>query len=216
MLRETFASLFSGFFWRQYGKPRGWFGKIIGNGMAQGNMYDASWTISLLDIRPESRVLEIGFGPGVSTQLASERASKGFVAGIDHSETMVQLARRRNAAAIQAGRIDLKPCDVASLPYPDDSFDTAFSIHSIYFWRKPLDCLKELRRVLKPGGLLAITIKPKDKWNEQQRRGGSELATLYSGSDLTALFSEAGFRDVRVQVCPEPDKFPGECVLGMK
>jgi ubiquinone/menaquinone biosynthesis C-methylase UbiE len=171
--------------------------------------------VSLLDIQPESRVLEIGFGPGVSTHYAAEKATKGFVAGIDHSDTMVQAARRRNAAAIKAGRIDLKQGDVASLPYPDASFDRAFSIHSIYFWGQPIACLKELRRVLKPGGLLAITIQPKDKWIELQRRE-SRLRTLYFSTDLAAMFSDAGFREVRVEAYPEQDKFPGECMLGIK
>ena len=205
----------STFIWRQFGNPSGIFGRLIGNRMARGNEYDASWTVSLLNIQPEDRILEIGFGPGVSTQYASEKAAKGFVAGIDHSETMVQAARRRNAAAIQAGRIDLKQGDVASLPYPDESFDKAFSIHSIYFWPKPVDCLKELRRVLKPGGLLAVTILPKDKWSDRQI-GESSQVTLYFGQDLARLFSDAGFREVRVEVNPEPDKFPGECVLGVK
>ena len=156
MLRDMLAR----FVWGQFSKPSGLFGRFIGNGMARGNEYDARWTVSLLEIQPESRILEIGFGPGVSTHYAAEKASKGFVAGIDHPETMVLAARRRNATAIKAGRIDLKQGDVASLPYPGESFDKVFSLHSIYFWAKPVECLKELRRVLKPGGLLAITIQP--------------------------------------------------------
>ena len=203
------------FIWGQYGKPSGLIGRLIGNGMARNNTYDASWTVSLLNIEPDSHILEIGFGPGVSTEYAAAKASEGFVAGIDHSETMVQAARRRNAAAVAAGRVDLKRGDVASLPYPDESFDKAFSIHSIYFWARPIDCLKELRRVLKPGGLLAITILPKDKWSDT-RRSGSNVGTLYFGKDLAQLFSDAGFRDVQVQASPEPDKFAGECVLGKK
>ena len=203
------------FFWGQFRKPDGLFGRYIGNGMARRNAYEASWTVSLLDIQPESRVLEIGFGPGVSTQYASEKASKGFVAGIDYSKTMVQAARRRNAVAIKAGRMELKQGDVFSLPYPDESFDKVFSIHCIYFWAKPVDSLKELRRVLKPGGLLAITIKPKDKWSKELIPASS-LITLYLGTDLVSMFTTAGFRDVRVEVCYEQDKFPGECVLGVK
>ena len=211
MLKDRMAR----FFWRQFRKPSGWFGRVIGNRMAEGNVYDAEWTVSLLDIQPEHHILEIGFGPGVSTRIAAEKATKGFVAGIDHSETMVQAARTRNIETIQAGQMELKQGDVASLSYPDETFDKAFSIHSIYFWAKPIECLQELRRVLKPGGLLAITIQPKDKWNELQQRESS-LRMLYFSADLVTMFNAVGFREVRVEVCPEPDKFPVECVLGIK
>lgn len=210
-LRDRFAI----FVWGQFRKPSGVFGRFIGNSMARSNEYDARWTISLLNIQPESHVLEIGFGPGVSIQYASEKATQGFVAGIDHSDTMVQAARRRNAVAIKAGRVDLKQGDVSSLPYPDKTFDRVFSIHSIYFWARPADCLKELRRVLKPNGLLALTIEPKDKWTELQRRQTS-LLKLYLAGDLSEMVSGAGFRDVRVQVFPEQHKSRGECVLGVR
>jgi len=198
----------------QFGNPRGLFGRFIGNGMAKRNVYDAEWTVSLLGIQPASHVLEIGFGPGVSTRMASEKAVKGFVAGIDHSATMVQAARKRNADAIKAGRVELRQGDVSSLPYPDDTFDIAFSLHSIYFWHDPVPCLKELRRVLKPGGLLAITIQPKDKWNEDAR--ASNVMTFYFGRDLALIITSAGYREVRVEIPPEKDKVFLECILGIK
>ena len=197
----------------QFGNPSGFVGGFIGNRMAKGNVRDAQWTISLLDIQPHHRILEIGFGPGVSTQIASEKASKGFIAGIDHSQTMLQSASKRNADAIQSGLMILKQGEVDSLPYPDEWFDIAFSLHSIYFWQKPLDCLKEIRRVLKPGGLLALTIQPKDKWKPNVDTG---IMTLYFGKDLAALFSEAGYRNVRVEVPPQKDKLTLECILGAK
>jgi len=201
------------FITKQFGNPTGFFGKFIGNGMAKRNVYDAKWTVSLLDIQPHHRILEIGFGPGVSTQMASEKASKGFVAGIDHSETMVQAASKRNADAIRSGRMELNHGDVASLPYPEESFDIAFSLHSIYFWQNPVDCLKQLRRVLKPGGLLAITIQPKDKWEPNV---DANIMTLYFGKDVASMFSDAGFRNVRVEVPEQEDKMSIECVLGVK
>jgi len=203
------------FMWGQARKPSGVFGRFFGNYMARQNVYEANWTVTLLDIQPENRVLEIGFGPGVSTQFASEKAFKGLVAGIDHSKTMVRAARRRNATAIKAGRMDLKEGDVSALPYPDEFFDRAFSVHSIYFWARPVDCLKELRRVLKPGGLLAITIVPRDKWTEL-KRNKIVFATLYFAAELAKMFSDAGFRDMRVEVCPVPEKSQSECVLGVK
>ena len=106
------------FLTRQFGNPSGLLGRLIGKRMASGNVYDAQWTISLLDIQPHHRILEIGFGPGVSTQIAAEKVSQGFLAGIDHSMTMVQVASQRNSDAIQSGRMELKHGDAASLPYP--------------------------------------------------------------------------------------------------
>lgn len=201
------------FMTKQFSSPSGFFGKFIGNRMAKGNVYDARWTVSLLDIQPGDRILEIGFGPGVSTQIASGKACKGFVAGIDHSRIMVQAASQRNAAAIRSGLMELKHGDVSALPYPDESFDTAFSLHSIYFWPNPVDCLKELRRVLKPGGLLGITIQPKDKWVPNV---DPSVMTLYFGSELARMFSDAGYRDIRVEVAPQEDKIFLECILGVK
>ena len=200
------------FITKQFGNPSGLFGRFIGNGMAKRNVFDAQWTISLLDIQPHHRILEIGFGPGVSTQMASEKASKGFVAGIDHSKTMVQAASQRNANAIQSGRMELKHSEVASLPYPDKSFDIAFSLHSIYFWQIPVDCLREIKRVLKPGGLLAITIQPKDMWKPTV---DTSIMTLYFGKDLASLFSDAGYRNIRIEVPPQEDKIFLECILGV-
>ena len=201
------------FLTKQFGDPSGLIGKLIGNRMAKGNVYDARWTIALLNIQPGHRLLEIGFGPGVSTQMASAKASKGFVSGIDHSQTMVQAASQRNADAIRSGRMELKHGEVSALPYPAESFDIAFSLHSIYFWRHPVDCLKEIKRVLKPGGSLAITIQPKDKWKPKV---DPSIMTLYFGDDLASMFSNAGYRNVRVEVPPQEDGVSLECILGIK
>jgi ubiquinone/menaquinone biosynthesis C-methylase UbiE len=198
---------------RKFRNPTGFFGRVVGSAMARGNELAASWTVSLLDIQPNSHVLEVGFGPGVGIQYAAKKADKGLVAGIDASETMVQVAGKRNAAAIAAGNVDLKHGEISSLPYPDESFDLAFTIHCIYFWANPIEGVKELRRVLKSSGLLAITILPKDKWN---RPAPPDLFTLYNSDEVAQLLSKAGFRDVRVESCPQRDRFPGECVLGLK
>jgi len=204
---------FNTFTTRQFGNPSGLFGKFIGNGMAKRNIYHAQWTVSLLDIQPQQRVLEIGFGPGVSTQIVAEKASQGFVAGIDHSQTMIQAASQRNAKAIQTGRMELKQGEVGSLPYPDESFDIVLSLHSIYFWQNPVECLREIKRVLRPDGRLAITIRPKDKWVQNV---DDKVMTLYFGKDLASMFSEAGYRNVRVQIPPAEDRKSLECVIGEK
>ena len=199
---------------KQFGKPSGLFGRMIEKRMSKRTAGDAKWTVSLLDIQPKSRVLEIGFGGGVSTQLASKEASEGFVAGIDHSTTMVRVASERNAAAIKGGHMELKHGDAASIVYPDDSFDTVFSIHSIYFWDNPVECLKGIHRVLKPGGTLAITIQPKSRWGKEQ--SGSPGMTLFSGSQVGELFSSAGFRNVRTESSTENGEISLQCILGTR
>src|SRR5689334_14902148 len=148
----------------QFRKPSGLLGRLIGNGMARGNEAEARWTVDLLNIQRHTHVLEIGFGPGVAIQYAAEQAVQGHVSGIDYSETMVQVAGKRNTSAIRNGLVDLIHGDVRSLPYDDEMFDRAFTIHCIYFWAEPTTCLREIRRVLRADAVLAITILPRDKW----------------------------------------------------
>lgn len=193
-------------------KPSGILGRLVGNVMQNMNEANARWTVSLLDVQPESRVLEIGFGPGVAVQYAAEKASRGFVAGIDLSKMMVQAARKRNAAAIRAGLVDLKQGDVSALPYPDESFDKALAIHSIMFWSEPVECLKALRRVLRPGGVLAITIIPKGR----RPALPPDLGTVYASEEIAGMLRAAGFRQVRVETAPEAGKYLADSVLGAK
>jgi hypothetical protein len=66
---------------------------------------------------------------------------------------------------------------------------------------------------VKSGGLLAITIQPKDTW---EHHVDPDIMTLYSGSDIASMFSEAGYENIRVQVPPPGDKTSLEFILGMK
>ena len=55
----------------QFRQPRGFIGKIIGQGMVRDNTESNNWTISLLDVQPDDNVLEVGFGPGVAIKTLS-------------------------------------------------------------------------------------------------------------------------------------------------
>ena len=181
--------------------------------MARQNEREARWTVDLLGIEPDARVLEIGFGPGVAIQYAAERATRGHVSGIDYSATMLKIARRRNASAIASGAVDLTNGDVRSLPYADESFDRAFAIHCVYFWREPAACLREIRRVLRPDGVVAITIRPINQWHG--RKPPADVFRLYRGDEVATLLSDSGFRRPRVEPYPHAGK-PGECILALK
>jgi ubiquinone/menaquinone biosynthesis C-methylase UbiE len=93
--------------------------------MARMNADCGAWVSDLLEVGPNDRVLEVGFGPGVIIQRLAELAAAGHVAGVDQSREMVEQARARNATAIRDGRVDLRHGSVENLPFDDDSFDKA-------------------------------------------------------------------------------------------
>ncbi|MEO8396564.1 MAG: class I SAM-dependent methyltransferase [Chloroflexota bacterium] len=183
----------------QYRQPSGLVGRWIGGKMAKQHQPENIWTVNLLDVQPSDHILEIGFGPGIAIEAVAQRANAGLVAGVDFSPTMVAAARQRNAAAIRAGQVDLRRGDAAHLPFADEDFDQAYSIHSIYFWTNPSAALKEIRRVLKRGGRLILTVLPKEKWNpDNPDAAGTPECIPYTGSDLKRLLLGAGFGDITI------------------
>ena len=114
---------------------------FVGRGKGLGNEQLNAWTVSLLHVQPEDRILEIGCGPGVGIQHAAILVQQGWIAGVDISLDMVQKARRRNLAAIHNGRVELLEGDIARLPYIDNTFDKAFSVNCVPFWPRVIDNL---------------------------------------------------------------------------
>ena len=102
----------------QFARPTGLSGRVAGWIMASraSNRRRNVWTVSLLDVQRNDRVLEIGFGPGIAVREVSRLAVEGYVCGLDHSDEMLRQATRRNAAAIRMGRIDLRLGSVDCLP----------------------------------------------------------------------------------------------------
>jgi SAM-dependent methyltransferase len=194
--------------WRsQFAYPTGWLGSLVGIAMAIKSRERSLWVLSLLDLQPDDRVLEIGFGPGVDIQRASRVAV--FVAGIDHSAVMVRQARGRNRAAIRAGRVDVRQSSVADpVPFDDGAFTKAFAINSFQFWPDPDASIRELRRVLRPGGLLALALQPRGK-------GATDEDSRLAGERLQRLLQEHEFMEARVESrAMKPVRVA--CALGVK
>src|SRR5688572_7104460 len=119
------------------------------------------WVVSLLDVRPTDRVLEIGFGPGLAIAELARHITRGRVFGIDHSAVMVRQASKRNAAAIHAERVHLVHASVDRLPRFDEPLDAILAVNSIGFWPNPIRQLNELRGLLRPGGRIALASQPR-------------------------------------------------------
>ena len=147
----------------QFARPTGVSGRVVGWIMASraSNRRRNVWTVSLLDVQRHDRVLEIGFGPGIAVREISRLAVEGYVCGLDHSEEMLRQATRRNAAAIRTGRVDLRLGSVDCLPVFAEPFDKVLAVNAIMFWDQTIDRLEELRRVMRPGGRIAIAHQPR-------------------------------------------------------
>ena len=196
----------------QYRRPGAVIGDILAGGMIHKHKQENAWTVMLLHPQPTDKILELGFGPGAAIQRLSTYVTEGHVSGVDISEAMLRSAKRRNAQAIKEGRVDLSCSDVMKLPYNGGIFDKAFSVHSLYFWQNPLVAIKEIRRVLRPGGFLVLTITPKERWPEEVLEPGT---LLYSADDASRLLYQAGFRSVRVEYGPAMKQFPWIAIIGI-
>jgi SAM-dependent methyltransferase len=186
--------------------PRGAAGRVNGWVFAHrpSNRQRNRWVVSLLDVRPASQVLEIGFGPGLAiAELA--RAGAGHVYGIDHSGVMLRQASRRNAAAIRAGRVTLINASASQIPPAlDGPFDAILAVNSLAFWPAPAERLAELRRRLAPGGRIAIASQP--------RCHGATAGTSRSAADeIENLLRSAGFIQMNTETLPLSP--PVICVL---
>jgi SAM-dependent methyltransferase len=192
----------------QYRRPFGEVGRKVGEEMARNHLSENLWTIAQLNPQPADHILEVGFGPGVAIEELLKHVTGGLVAGVDFSETMVAKASRRNAEAIRAGRAVLRYGDAENLPFADASFDKAFSIHSIYFWPRPMPVLRELQRVLRPGGLLVITMLPRERWPANAPGStleyGTPECTPNYGGEVERMMLAAGFSATRIAVDDVP------------
>jgi ubiquinone/menaquinone biosynthesis C-methylase UbiE len=184
-------SLVKSILMRAFGHPTGILGRLGGMIMAHLNQRMYQRTIELLDIQPSDKVLEIGFGPGVGIQLLAGSVSSGWIAGIDLSEEMVEMAKTRNAHSLETGKVELRQGSVESLPFENATFDKALSINSLQIWPDAIAGLREIWRTLKPGGKIVLGFT---RHSGQSREGLTEKLT-------TAGFAEAHVVDVDGDFC---------------
>jgi ubiquinone/menaquinone biosynthesis C-methylase UbiE len=104
----------------------------------------------------EGKVLDAGTGPGTLVRELARQLPGLQVYGIDLSEDMIELARAHAGREHLEERVQFASGDVAHLPYPDQSFDVVVSTISMHHWSELAQPLRELYRVLRPGGRVWI------------------------------------------------------------
>jgi SAM-dependent methyltransferase len=152
-------------------------------------------------------VLDIGSGPGfLAAEMAAEMGPDGRVVGLDPSESMLALGRRRGAPA------EFVEGDALALPFGDESFDAAVATQVYEYVADMPTALAEARRVLRPGGRLLILDTDWDSivWHSGDRdrmqrvllKWNDHLADPYLPRRLPRLLREAGFELAEATIIP--------------
>jgi ubiquinone/menaquinone biosynthesis C-methylase UbiE len=191
---------------RQCRRPSGWFGRRLARAMNLGHAALTTWGLEHVVIEPNWRILDVGCGGGRTMQRLAELAGAGHVSGIDYAPASLETARALNADLIASGRVDVQQASVSRLPFPDGSFDLVTAVETHYYWPHLVEDLREVRRVLKPGGrvlVIAETYKgrPLD-WIFRPVMRVLLRSTYLSLDEHRAAFVEAGFTNVEIDALP--------------
>jgi SAM-dependent methyltransferase len=113
----------------------------------------AGYLADAADIRPGDSVLDVACGTGVVARTTADRAGEdGRVVGLDLNEAMLAVARRLRPD------LEWRQGDAADLPFADGSFDVVLCQSGLMFVPDPVRALREMRRVTRPGGTVAVQV----------------------------------------------------------
>ncbi|MBO9533446.1 MAG: methyltransferase domain-containing protein [Solirubrobacteraceae bacterium] len=169
---------------RQFSHPSGPVGRLIAVAMNRGNRGLNDRAIDALELQPGARVLDLGFGGGLSFPALLDAGAT--VIGVDRASDMVDAATARYRTD---ERVTVHLGEVEALPLPDASVDRILTVNTVYFWPDLHAAFAELHRVLAPAGRLVIGIRDESVL----QRVSSEVFTLRTPAELTEALTGAGF-----------------------
>jgi arsenite methyltransferase len=178
----------------QFARPHGLLAGVFGALMNGGNRQVNLRSLEALEVEPGQRVLEVGFGGGGTLEILVKERECGFVGGLDASPEMARAAERRFASRIAAGRMAIRQGEAGAIPWPDAELDRVLSVNSMFYWPDPARGAREIRRVLRPGGLLVLGLR--DKAAVDKIGIGRLGYWSPAEEEIRMLLEDAGFRDV--------------------
>ena len=176
------------------------------------------WGLSQASIGKQDIILDVGCGGGRTVSKLAAIATQGKVYGIDHSTESVAMAMRTNKQGIDIGSVEVREASVSRLPFSDGVFDVITAVETHFWWPALPTDLREVLRVLKPGGRLIIiaeVYKGANAFNSKAAERYSEKTgmALLSIEEHRELFTDAGYSDVQVITDPRKGWI---CCIGSK
>jgi len=203
--------VFKRFIAHQLARPSGLFGRwVTSRWLDRDNLMMNQVTLERLDIQPNDKILEVGFGSGYLLEQILSTKPCSHVAGVDLSIEMVRLVRRRLQMYISSGKVDIHEGSIEALSYDDSEFTKLCSVNTLYFWRDPIVALSECRRVLKENGLLVLCFNSKEEmkhWSPHQFG-----FRLYELAEVESLLHKTGFGGMDVLGVHDPAQGLFHCV----
>lgn len=199
ILRVAVSILLIAWVFRQVRKPSGLLGKRVVRAMNLGHSKMTDWGLQQVIVPKNGAILDVGCGGGRTVRRLASLAPEGKVVGLDYSAASVAVSRDTNADDIAAGRVRIEQGSVAGLPFPDCTFDIVTAVETHYYWPDLPANVREILRVLKPGGMFALIA-------ETYRGGPFRLAygivmpllraAFLSDAEHRDLLTQAGFTEV--------------------
>jgi ubiquinone/menaquinone biosynthesis C-methylase UbiE len=193
----------------QCSKPTGWLGRFTLWRMNASHSKLTDWGLQHVSIAHNFTILDVGCGGGRTVSKLAAIATHGKVFGVDYSEQSVAATKRTNAQSVALGRVEVRHGSVSRLPFPDSMFDLVTAVETHFWWPDLPADMRELFRVLKPGGTLILIAEIYKGANSMSAKLAEKYAprtgmTLLTVDEHRELFTNAGYSNA--QVIEERDK----------
>jgi ubiquinone/menaquinone biosynthesis C-methylase UbiE len=184
-------------------KPRGLLGRLVLRNMNSRHSKVTDWGLGHVLIEKQYVILDVGCGGGRTLSKLAERATQGKAYGVDYSEESVAASKRMNARWVEMGRAEVLHGSVSQLPFLEAMFDLVTAVETHFWWPNLPTDMREIFRVLKPGGKLIIVAEVYRGANTKMAKLCEKYAsqtgmTLLDVDGHRELFAKAGYSEIEL------------------